>query len=513
MDKIKNLSANKGGTELYKPLIDIYENKIFIDYKMKKNIILLTDGELSDKEKVINLIGSNAKNFLFNSIGIGNCDKDLIERTALMGNGYSCYINNLNTLNTNVISLLEKTQNLLCVECISNQKPSIEDQNIKPIQINDYFTHGFILDEINMKDIEFSIKPNEKDIIKISFDKNNITKLPDGDKLGKLIVDNYLKSGECKDKNIRIKLSKEYNILISETAFFAEMTNDVAIQDKMIKKTNKNKKALNNIEEAKPKSQNNKADDEEINDEFDFRINLFGNNIYLNDDDESIERNFVKYREERLYFGLSYDIERPPQKENWFKSIYKKIINKIGIIKRKIYKYKQKKIPKKEYYYCADKCACPNDFNDKFSLDNLDLPNFKENVNEYKISFNFDSPKKEKEEKEKKEENEKNKKEEVFKFEEFILGQDIIDGNWTKDTQSDLLIKQEKDLYEKIKKVAEEKGITDENGIITLFALYYIYNKKSEKVVELKFVINKAKNYIKKKFNIEYDDISKMLVI
>ena len=107
----------------------------------------------------------------------------------------------------------------------------------------------------------------------------------------------------------------------------------------------------------------------------------------------------------------------------------------------------------------------------------------------------------------------KNKKEEVFKFEDFILGQDIIDGNWTKDTQSDLLIKQEKDLYEKIKKVAEEKGITDENGIITLFALYYIYNKKSEKVVELKFVINKAKNYIKKKFNIEYDDISKMLVI
>ena len=116
------------------------------------------------------------------------------------------------------------------------------------------------------------------------------------------------------------------------------MTNDVAIQDKMIKKTNKNKKALNNIEEAKPKSQNNKADDEEINDEFDFRINLFGNNIYLNDDDESIERIFVKYREERLYFGLSYDIERPSQKENWFKSIYKKIINKIGIIKRKIYK-------------------------------------------------------------------------------------------------------------------------------------------------------------------------------
>ena len=64
------------------------------------------------------------------------------------------------------------------------------------------------------------------DDIKIIFEKNKIFKLPDGDKLGKLIVDNYLKSGACKDSTNRIKLSKEYNILTDDTAFFAEITNE-----------------------------------------------------------------------------------------------------------------------------------------------------------------------------------------------------------------------------------------------------------------------------------------------
>ena len=39
-----------------------------------------------DKEKVIDLIiGANSKKFVFNSLGIGECDKDLIERTVLVG--------------------------------------------------------------------------------------------------------------------------------------------------------------------------------------------------------------------------------------------------------------------------------------------------------------------------------------------------------------------------------------------------------------------------------------------
>ena len=71
------------------------------------------------------------------------------------------------------------------------------------------------------------------------------------------------------------------------------------------------------------------------------------------------------------------------------------------------------------------------------------------------------------------------------------------------------LIDREKDLFDKIKQLAENKGIKDENGIITLFALCFIYAKKKEKIIELKFVISKAKNYLKKTFNINYEDIIK----
>ena len=105
MDIIKNLSADKGGTELYSPLIDIYNNKIYEKYKMNKHIILLTDGEIDDKEKTLNLIGSHSNEFIFNSIGIGYCDKDLIERSALVGNGYSYFIDNLDNLNKIIISI------------------------------------------------------------------------------------------------------------------------------------------------------------------------------------------------------------------------------------------------------------------------------------------------------------------------------------------------------------------------------------------------------------------------
>ena len=152
MNIIKKLRADKEGTNIFEPLNKIYNEKIYNEYDMKKYIIVLKDGEIENKEKVINLIGVNSSKFIFNSIGIGNCDKDLIERTALIGNGFSYYISNLNELNTEVISLLDKTQNLITIHCKTNQKCSIEEREKKFIHKNDYFTHGFILDDINIKD-------------------------------------------------------------------------------------------------------------------------------------------------------------------------------------------------------------------------------------------------------------------------------------------------------------------------------------------------------------------------
>ena len=89
MTTIKGLSADKGGTNIFDPLQKIYKDKMYDDYDMIKNIIILTDGEVDNKEKVLNLIVSNSSRFILHSIGIGACDIDLIERAALVGNGYS----------------------------------------------------------------------------------------------------------------------------------------------------------------------------------------------------------------------------------------------------------------------------------------------------------------------------------------------------------------------------------------------------------------------------------------
>ena len=487
MDTIKTLSADRGGTNLYDPLKEIYQKKLYNDYKMKKNIIVLTDGELDDKEKVINLIGANSSEFTLNTIGIMDCDQDLIERAALVGNGFSFYISDLNELNSVVISLLEKTQNSLEINCKANQKYSIEKENKLFINKYYFFTYGFVLDEINIKDIEFNIQV-DKEKTKINFDKNKIIKLPDGDNLGKLIIDNYLKHSKNLSSKTKINLSKEYNVLINETAFYAKILNEVPVTDKMIKITNEDKQASNNkIEESQNKNTIEENNDYIYNDE------LFAN----------------------------YEIEEQPAEQN--KNFISKFFSKLfssdndNIIKKQYFKYKEKKIKisKKaisaRYAADVDYAAPPDD--DGYDLDvgaGYYCSKF-DRDDDYDMEYDS-SPKMNNENIIKEEVN--NNKIEIkkeFKFDEFILSQDIIEGNWTKDMQCEVLIEQEKDIYEKIKKYSENKGIKDENGIITLFILYYIFNKKSDKIGELKFVINKAKNYVKKIFNLDYDVIIKDL--
>ena len=138
---------------------------------------------------------------------------------------------------------------------------------------------------------------------------------------------------------------------------------------------------------------------------------------------------------------------------------------------------------------CVTKASCYEDYDYEDCYED-NIPNIP--TNEYII-----------------EQNNKGKNKPLFDFDEMILSQDIFDGNWSINDNIKLLIEEENTIYEKIKKICEEKAIKEENGIITLFVLYYIYNKRAEKLNELKFVINKAKNFIKNLFGSEYDEITK----
>ena len=455
---IKNLKKKEEDhNELYNPLKKIYDNKIYDKYEMKKNIILLTMGSIFDQEIVIKLIEANSNKFIFNSIGLGNHTKDLIENISLVGKGFSYYVEDSGLLNSVIINLLDKIYNSSYINCSTNQKSFIEEQNIKFINKNDFFTHGFILDDINLKDIEFNIK-DENNEIKLSFDKNKIIKLPDGNNLGKLIVDNYLKN-ENITKDFKINVSQEYNILITETTFYAKVINDIHSKDDKIEEQNEN---------------------------------------IFNENNDNI------YNNEIFGYDNNYD-------EEGKKGFFSKMFNNENIIKRKFFIPKKTKIKMKELFKTKEI--------QKRAKDDFDLCHFSEfeerqkefeymdpKLRNYIIDFrhDYDSdsdsdifP-----------DNKKQIKEE-FNFDELILNQDILEGNWTKGKQGELLIEQEKEIYEKIKKYSENKGIKEENGIITLFVLYFIYNKKSDKIYELKYIINKAGNYIRKIFNLEYNDVIK----
>ena len=499
MEKIRNLKADKGCTYLYKPLENIYNNKIYEEYNMKKYIILLTDGELHDKEKVLNLIGSKSDEFIFNSLGIGECDKDLIQRTALSGKGYSYYIDDLNQLNSVVISLLDKVKEYFTINCTTtNKKPLIENDNKYTIEKYDFFNYGFILDEKDINNIEFNINIKGKEDIKISFYKNRIIRLSEGDYLGKLIVNKYLKSNIQKDTKIKIKLSKEYNILTDETAFYAKILNDTPLKEKMDKITNEDKQANNNITQSQSKSD---KEEEKI--------------------DNIIRSKKYEYDKRKL------QEEEKRRREEEMRRRYKEC-EKIGRIDNERWRHEEERRRRCEEEMrrrheeemrrmrCEEEMRRRNEEGmrridkerwrqkEKIRLINEERRRCEEKKMKCKRLDNNDN----KEVKEEKNKEVKNEKLEI-NFDELILSQDVIEGNWENNSQVQILIINEKEIFEKIKKIAEDKGIKEENGIITLFILYYIYNKKKEKLAELKFVINKAKKYLKKLFNLDYENISK----
>ena len=556
MEIIKKLYADKGGTELFNPLESIFKNPIYEEYNIIKHIFVLTDGEISDKEKTLNLIGSYSDKFTLHSLGIGNYyDNDLIKRIAIMGNGNSFFCNKLNDINKNVINALEQSQiaNIISVNFEVMPKPYIEYNNKQLAGIYDFMRYGFILNnKNNNSNINISLEYNKiKKTFK--FNNSNINKLANGDELGKIIVNYYLKNNKSIDKTTEIKLSKEFNILSTNTAFFAEIQNEIPVQEDIATLSNENKVAMNNNNSKKLKlindtdTQNNLALNEfnsveNINELKNLPneskpkkkcfCNLFSNlfikkNKINNNKNNNIiisinrynnklnNHNIINTKQNNSNLNSKASINSSVRHCNYEKqqrsvrhykydkkesSIRKKDYDDYDVDvdglsqKRDCYIDADSSLPKNAYYEDNDDLCVKSELKSELSSEDMDCnynknkkpsQNNKDSINGYdNINFN-----------------------------ELILSQDIFEGNWSiNENETKKLIEKEKEIFEKIKKFSEEKNIKDENGIITLLILYYIYNKEPEKVEELKFVINKAKLYIKKIYNLEYEDISKEFI-
>ena len=246
---INGLKANMGGTNISQPLDSIYKDKCYSSINLSKNIFLLTDGQVHDREQCINLISTNSNKFRIHSLGIGNdFDKVLIERSGKLGKGSSSFVEDVEKINTVVIDTLNKCLRPYLIDIqfnFINYQNNSKNCLVKCNPINNFtyqdetMNYSLILDNDNKIDVDNLSQPINIEIVgkdpknsikeNISFNKNqNIIKLPNGDEMTKMIVGKALKNNKkfLDNKKKELEFAQKYQILSKNSALFAEILND-----------------------------------------------------------------------------------------------------------------------------------------------------------------------------------------------------------------------------------------------------------------------------------------------
>ena len=246
---INSLRADLGGTNISSPLSAIYNDNNYSKINLSKNIFLLTDGQVHDREQCINLITSNSSKFRIHALGIGtDFDKILIERCGKLGKGTSSFVEDVKKINSVVINTLNKCLRSYITDIkfeFENYKEEILHKIIGVNPINNFtyqnevMNYSFILP--NNKELSnLKVKITGKDpinIIESNINVDNIIKIENGEEMGKMIIGKALKNNDelIKDEKKEIEFAKKYQILSKNTALFAEILNEENQQSKLIK--------------------------------------------------------------------------------------------------------------------------------------------------------------------------------------------------------------------------------------------------------------------------------------
>ena len=299
---IDNLKADLGGTDIYSPLKAIYDSfEIYASIKVPKNIFLLTDGNIENKENTLALIENNNNNFSIYSIGIGkDFDKNLIENAGIIGKGHYNFCPNLNELNKIIVSEINSVtqpfiSNININSPLDNNNKT--KKNIKyNLKENEIMKLYYICDkkELNTGKITFEISYFIKDQKYEKVYEIVPYQLPKGEELSKLIIyDNILKSQskEYDEKNLSSAL--KYQIFFKNTSLYAELELSKKIEEKMKLKIIGDKE--NNVIEIykkkeSPKKEEKRKYSEEEEDDLGFG-DIFGGGgggfkVEDNDDDD-----------------------------------------------------------------------------------------------------------------------------------------------------------------------------------------------------------------------------------
>ena len=246
---INELKADLGGTNISKPLAEIFNSESYSKIDLSKNIFLLTDGEVFDRERCIELISNNSSKFRVHALGMGNSfDEVLIKQCGKLGKGSSSFVKDIEKINSVVIDTLNQGLRPYITDLkfeFDNYKDEISKNIIAVNPINNFvyqneiMNYSFILPD-NKELSNLKIKITGKDPINLIENDatfENIIKLKDGEEMSKMIVGKGLKYNDdlIKDTEKEIKFAKKYQILSKNTALFAEIENEENQQSKLIK--------------------------------------------------------------------------------------------------------------------------------------------------------------------------------------------------------------------------------------------------------------------------------------
>ena len=202
IETVEALKGDMGGTNIYEPLKYVYNSsKDYDKILLPRNIFLLTDGEIKNKNETLKLIEKNNNEYSVYSFGMGNSfDEDLIKNAGVIGKGSYSFCRDIKGLSQVIV----KTLNNICVSHTSDLKieSPLDKLNLYELnksqkivmqnQINRYY---YIIQEekFDNKKMKFKMEytqNNEK------YSKNyeiEPIELIQGDELSKLIMYEYIK--------------------------------------------------------------------------------------------------------------------------------------------------------------------------------------------------------------------------------------------------------------------------------------------------------------------------------
>ena len=237
---IDNLGADLGGTDIYSPLKYVYDSyKEHDKINLPRNIFLLTDGEIEDKKRTLDLIYNNSSKYSIYSIGIGKYfDEDLIKNAGIIGKGGYNFCKDMEQINSTIVKEINKATSHFCSDI--NIKTSLDDKNLVKNKLipnvlidNQNINLYYIINNKEINDIiniEVNYLENEEKIEK----KYEIAPkfLPEGEELSKLIINSYLNDNNLEEEK-ETKMALKYQIFRKNTSLFAEIELSDKVTEKM----------------------------------------------------------------------------------------------------------------------------------------------------------------------------------------------------------------------------------------------------------------------------------------